>query len=213
MTVLTKELKHRLIGMLVLFALVIIFVPVIFDRPDEQRPVAIKPPPAPNPAPIQAQEAAKTAVPLLAPVNIEAETEAANAAKEEAPALASNQAQNELPKAENTPPISRPQQAVSAAQNSVPVTAKNADKKQRLDANGLPITWSVQLASFSKREAALKLQTTLRGQGYNAYIREVSNMHRLLVGPVIDYSDAEKIKEKIAKDHKLKDVYIIRFTP
>jgi len=67
-----------------------------------------------------------------------------------------------------------------------PARAPTQAPASRLDANSLPVSWSVQLASLSSRTGAQALQKTLRSQGYNAYIRSVDGMNRVFVGPLIE---------------------------
>jgi DedD protein len=60
--------------------------------------------------------------------------------------------------------------ACAQAGSAQPAAAAKPDTTQsRVDANGLSVSWSVQLASLSSRAGAEKLQKTLRSQGYNAY--------------------------------------------
>ncbi|WP_313518745.1 SPOR domain-containing protein, partial [Pseudomonas sp.] len=95
----------------------------------------------------------------------------------------------------------------------VPATApasKPADS--RLDANNLPISWSVQLASLSNRASAETLQATLRNQGYNAYIRNAENMNRVFVGPVIERAEADRLRDQLNKQQKLNG-FVVRFKP
>src|SRR5690606_9467744 len=62
-------------------------------------------------------------------------------------------------------PIPAPAQPITSA------TSKPDTTQSRVDANGLSVSWSVQLASLSSRASAESLQKNLRSQGYNAYIR------------------------------------------
>jgi len=227
MNVLTKELKHSVIGMLVLFSLVIIFVPIIFNRPDELRPIEIQVPAAPKPAAIKAQTVTKTVIPKLVPELVENDLSPNLVAAEKEKPSANNAQLNQ--NLDLTESVKSEHKAESANQNlsqksskssvSSPATnpkpadlSKKEVKKPRLDANGLPITWSVQLSSFSKRESALNLQETLRKDGYNAYIREANGMHRVFVGPVIEHSSAQKILDESLRKYKLKGI-IVRFKP
>jgi cell division septation protein DedD len=82
----------------------------------------------------------------------------------------------------------------------------------RLDANSLPISWSVQLASLSSRDGAQNLQKTLRSQGYNAYIRTVDGMNRVFVGPLIERGEADRLRDQLNRQHKLNG-FVVRFQP
>jgi DedD protein len=70
----------------------------------------------------------------------------------------------------------------------------------------------VQLASLSSRTGAETLQKTLRSQGYNAYIRHVDGMNRVFVGPVIERTEANRLREQLNRQHKLSGI-VVRFQP
>ncbi len=95
----------------------------------------------------------------------------------------------------------------AAAPAAVPPVAPS-----KLDANSLPISWSVQLASLSSSDGAQKLQKTLRSQGYNAYIRSVDGMNRVFVGPLIERAEADRLRDQLNRQHKLNG-FVVRFQP
>ncbi len=109
-----------------------------------------------------------------------------------------------MPSVEVQPPPSQPQPP--AAPPSPPPAEK------RLDANNLPQSWSVQLASLSNRARAEELQKTLRSQGYNAYIRSFDGMNRVFVGPVIQRAEADRLRDQLSKQQKLNG-FVVRFQP
>ncbi|MNR48524.1 rare lipoprotein A [compost metagenome] len=82
----------------------------------------------------------------------------------------------------------------------------------KIDVNGLPVSWSIQLASLSNRAGAEKLQQTLRSQGYNAYIRSAGGMNRVYVGPLIERAEAERVRDAINRQNSLKG-FVVRFQP
>ncbi|WP_244541123.1 SPOR domain-containing protein [Azotobacter beijerinckii] len=92
-----------------------------------------------------------------------------------------------------------------------PAEAK-ATEASRLDANGLPVSWSIQLASLSSTANAQDLQRTLRSQGYNAYIRHVDGMNRVYVGPVIERAEANRLCDQLKRQHNLGG-FVVRFQP
>ncbi|WP_241088589.1 SPOR domain-containing protein, partial [Pseudomonas viridiflava] len=81
-----------------------------------------------------------------------------------------------------------------------------------VDANGLSVSWSVQLASMSNRANADNLQKTLRTQGYNAYIRTADGVNRVFVGPLIERAEADRLRDQLDKQQKLKGI-VVRFQP
>lgn len=63
--------------------------------------------------------------------------------------------------------------------------------------------WAVQLGSFSAQENAERLASTLREQGYAAFLSQVQNdsgqLHRVRIGPQKDRESAEAIAAQLAK--------------
>ena len=82
----------------------------------------------------------------------------------------------------------------------------------KIDPNGLPVSWSVQLASLASREGADNLQKTLRTQGYNAYVRSAEGKNRVYVGPLVDRAEAERLRDTLNRQQSLKG-FVVRFEP
>ena len=182
---LDKGLKQRMVGALVLVALAVIFLPMLLSRENDQRRVVVDVPPAP-----QAQSFEET---VVVPVEV-------------AQPIAIEEPE---PEPEAVQPV---QPLVAEKKPDTPAPVRNQPQESRLDANSLPISWSVQLASLSSRSGAESLQQKLRAQGYNAYIRTFDGMNRVFVGPVIERAEAERLREQINRQHKLSG-FIVRFKP
>ena len=202
---LDKGLKQRMVGALVLLALAVIFLPMLLSREDELRRVVVDAPSMPDAPAMPQIEMQPVVVPepqsltdesLVAGDDIQAAEPATapEAAPAPAPALA--------PAAEPATPALVP--AKPGAPTPAPVS--------RLDANSLPVSWSVQLASLSSRDGAQSLQKTLRSQGYNAYIRTVDGMNRVFVGPLIERGEADRLRDQLNRQHKLNG-FVVRFQP
>ena len=218
MALLDKAYKQRMVGALVLVALAVIFLPMLFSRQDEQRQVRVDAPAAPQapavpqvqvepvvvpepqalpqePVPsdeeIAAQQAPSTPIAPSAPV-----APAPPAAKPVTP-----------PPAPVAKPVPAPSQPIAAAAPTKPATTPS-----RVDANGLSVSWSVQLASLSSRESAESLQKTLRSQGYNAYIRSADGKNRVFVGPLIERAEADRLRDLLSRQQNLKG-FVVRFQP
>jgi DedD protein len=197
MALLDSGLKQRIVGALVLLALMVIFLPMLLSRQDDLQRVVVDAPAMPQapsmpqveldpvsvpqaqllpdePVPMTESEVAATAPPPVAAVK--------------ATAVVAPPAQVKPPVAEVTPPASR------------------------LDANGLSISWSIQLASLSSRASADSLQNRLRGAGYNAYVRNVEGMNRVFVGPVIERAEADRLRDQLTRQQKLNG-FVVRFQP
>lgn len=219
MALLDKVVKQRMVGALVLVALAVIFLPMLFSREDEMRQVRVEAPEAPAAptlpqvkvepvqvpepqvvpeepliveqatAPVQAPSTPITPAPAATPLPTPAPAAPAVAAKPATPAPAKVEA--------------KPAATVAAA--TKPAAGK-------IDANGLPVSWSIQMASLANRASADNLQKTLRSQGYNAYIRSAEGMNRVYVGPLIERAEAERLRDVINRQQKLKG-FVVRFQP
>lgn len=164
-------IKQRLIGAIVLMALMVIFLPMFFNGGNaEQIDILIEMPEKP---PIPEFDVSKPATPSELK------------AKEE----------SQSPKEEM-------------------ILEELKDKK--VDAEGLPVSWTLQVASFKERENAEKLRDKLRDGGYKAYIKyrlDVEpRMIRVFVGPVLDRKTVDKFKTSISKQYKL-DGVVVRYLP
>lgn len=214
---LDKVIKQRMVGALVLVALAVIFLPMLFTKEDELRQVKVEAPAAPAvPALPQVQvEPVQVPEPQVIPdENVAAQPQTAPstpiASAPSLPVAAVPAPVQEAPKP-STPvpaPVSKPAAApaVAAAKPAAPAQAN------KVDSNGLPVSWSVQLASLSSRASADSLQKTLRSQGYNAYVRSADGMNRVFVGPLIERAEAERLRDVISRQQKLKG-FVVRFQP
>lgn len=194
---LDKGLKQRMVGALVLLALAVIFLPMLLSREDESQRVQVDAPAMPV-AP-EAPEVELQPIAVPEPQLLPDEPIGADAAQSLEP---SEPVVNEQPAAPITP----------ATPAAMPEPVLTPPAPSKLDANSLPISWSVQLASLSSSEGAQKLQKTLRSQGYNAYIRSVDGMNRVFVGPLIERAEADRLRDQLNRQHKLNG-FVVRFQP
>lgn len=202
-----KRLLQRIVGALVLLALAVIFVPMLFNREDAGRPVAVDAPTMPEApaAPVIETQPVEVPEPEVEPFPEEFEIiEEKTASQSEAPAAIS-------PAPAPIEPEPTPATPESTTAETPPSTPA-APEEKRLDAANLPISWSVQLASLSSRENADKLQKTLRSQGYNAYIRTADGMNRVFVGPLVERAEANRLRDQLQRQQKLNG-FVVRFKP
>ncbi len=203
MALLDKGLLQRMVGALVLIALAVIFVPMLFNRQDDLGHVTVDAPTIPA-APVVAEiemQPVEVPEPESVPEGFEiieedAESDVVPAAAEQPPA----------PIEPVAPVAPVPAAQAPAAQSQPPVA------EPRLDNNNLPVSWSIQLASLSNRASAESLQKTLRSQGYNAYIRTAEGMNRVFVGPLVERSEANRLRDVLQRQQKL-DGFVVRFKP
>ena len=205
MALLDKVYKQRMVGALVLVALAVIFLPMLFSREDEQRQIQVDAPAAPQ-------------MPVMPEVKVEPVPVPEPQVIAQEPAPPEQEAVVQQPSAPVAPPVVKPvvaapkPPAVTPAQAVAQAPAKLATTQKRLDPNGLPISWSVQLVSLSNRASADSLQKTLRNQGYNAYVRSSGGMNRVFVGPLLERAEADRLRDLLGKQQNLKG-FVVRFQP
>lgn len=203
MALLDKVFKQRMIGALVLIALAVIFLPMLFSRQDEMRQVRVDPPAAPQAPLVPEVKVEPVPVPepqVLPQEPVPSDEELAQPSMPIAPAPA--------------PTPAKPAVAAKPATPAPAVAAAPAkpDTTPRVDPNGLPVSWSIQLASLSNRAGADNLQKSLRSQGFNAYVRSADGKNRVFVGPLVERAEAERLRDVINRQQKLKG-FVVRFEP
>lgn len=222
MALLDKAYKQRMVGALVLIAIAVIFLPMLFSRQDEARHVQVDAPAAPQAPAVSQLKVEPVSVPEQQPLPQEpvpTDEELAHPSQPAvnqqppsmpiAPAPAKPVASAPAAKATPAPAPAKPAPAPAAP---APSAAAPAADPNRVDANGLSITWAVQVASLSNRANADNLQKTLRTQGYNAYIRTSDGVNRVFVGPLIERAEADRLRDQLDKQQKLKGI-VVRFVP
>lgn len=178
------RVRERLVGALVLVALVVLLVPALLKGP-QQSPGAA---PAPQMKSVEVtldDGKRPDADDALVP-------EPAAPAAGTAPAAADAAPQREAATAARTAPAAAP----PAASDPAPVTAPRNAADQP--------AWAVQLGAFSTRDKAEGLVAELRRRGYAAFVLEYRGggqvLHRVRVGPEQDRARAVAIAERLRKD-------------
>jgi len=219
MALLDKAYKQRMVGALVLVALAVIFLPMLFSRQDEQRQVEVQARAAPQAPAMPQVQVESVVVPEPQALPQEPVPSDEEIAQQEAPvAPVAPVAPAPAAKPVTPPPAPAPVPALAAkpaTPPSQPISAapgKPDTSQSRVDANGLSVSWSVQLASLANRESAEKLQKTLRSQGYNAYIRTADGKNRVFVGPLIERAEADRLRDLLNRQQNLKG-FVVRFQP
>ncbi|WP_444757768.1 SPOR domain-containing protein [Pseudomonas sp. A014] len=224
MAVLDKGMKQRMVGALVLVALAVIFLPMLFTREDEMRQVRVEAPQAPampslpdvKVEPVQVPEPQALPDPSEQPPVVVDESTAPVSAPSQ-PITPSPAQVAQVPVAKSPAPAPAAKAEARPVPPATPAPAATASVSKpaaasKIDANGLPVSWSIQLASLSNRAGADNLQKTLRSQGYNAYIRSADGMNRVFVGPLIERAEAERLRDVINRQQNLKGI-VVRFQP
>ncbi|WP_237886916.1 SPOR domain-containing protein [Pseudomonas sp. PGPR40] len=218
MALLDKAYKQRMVGALVLVALAVIFLPMLFSRQDEQRQVRVDAPAAPQAPAVPQVQVEPVVVPEPQALPQEPVPSDDEIAEQQAPSTpiapsvpvavppAPPAAKPVTPPAPVVKPVPAPAQPIAVA------PTKPSTTPSRVDANGLSVSWSVQLASLSSRESAESLQKNLRSQGYNAYIRTADGKNRVFVGPLIERAEADRLRDLLSRQQNLKG-FVVRFQP
>ncbi len=103
-----------------------------------------------------------------------------------------------------------PQKLAEEVAKQKPVI-KLHDDPPALDQQGVPVAWSLQLASFKDEDNAKGLRRKLIKAGYKVYIRKTGDMLRVFVGPDIQKTRLSELQQSIQKEFGL-DGIIVRFT-
>ncbi|WP_279245667.1 SPOR domain-containing protein [Candidatus Litorirhabdus singularis] len=197
-------LKQRLVGALVIIVLGVIFWPVIFVTPELEpvdRSSQVPAIPAlarrdlPAPKPLQGLPKARYSEEVAVSVK--------PAAPKEKPAVVGK-------------PIDKPKTTVKPARVDKPV-AKPAEKASpSLDAEGIPVAWTLQVVTVGSQEKAEKLTVRLIGMGYKAYIkslrRDSGTLYRVYVGPKFAQADMLEAKQVIDRELRVTSM-ITRYLP
>jgi DedD protein len=199
-----KVFKQRMIGALVLIALAVIFLPMLFSRQDEMRQVRVDPPAAPQ-------------APLVPEVKVEPVPVPEPQVLPQEPVPSDEELAQPTAPSMPIAPAPAPAKPAVAAKPAAPAPAvatapAKPDTTPRVDPNGLPVSWSIQLASLSNRAGADNLQKSLRSQGFNAYVRSADGKNRVFVGPLVERAEAERLRDVINRQQKLKG-FVVRFEP
>lgn len=180
-------LKQRLVGVTVLVILGIIFLPMVLDKPES----ITSAPDVTNIklAPYKEKKPIKTI-----PSEVISRYDESK----------SKQSQKDLPSS---------QKHVEAIKETIKKPQKHTKKfeKPPVKADGKP-RWVVQMGSFSSKENASLLMKKLKLKKYPAYFEDLENngkvIYRVRVGAFDSKLKAEKMKQKLDKEEKLKTLIV-----
>ncbi|MBX3703456.1 MAG: SPOR domain-containing protein [Steroidobacteraceae bacterium] len=179
------RVRERLVGALVLVALVVLLVPALLKGPRQSQDAA--PGPQLKSVEVTLTDGVRTgAEDALVP----------EPAPPPARATAAPSAQAEPPARERAPEPAAAVPAAPAPRPAAPAATAAAAAEQP--------AWAVQLGAFSTREKAEGLVADLRRRGYAAFVLEYRAggqvLHRVRVGPEQDRARAAAIAERLRKD-------------
>lgn len=120
-----------------------------------------------------------------------------------------------VPKLDITKPVPPSEQRKVEKQAAL-AKAKPAIDKTDTSTNNVPVSWTLQLASFKERDNADALRDRLRKAGYKAYVRYRADqkpaMARVFIGPELNRQAIDKLKTRLEKELKLEGI-VVRFNP
>ncbi|NKN33241.1 SPOR domain-containing protein [Marichromatium bheemlicum] len=192
--------KRRLTGAVVIVALVVIFVPMLFEQP---------PLTPPEPIPTAIPEQPPFAERFRSESYLGDPGEGANAVIDSAP-LPQVQPQTRFQ------PSYEPYEPVAPVRQSPPQPtppAPQAPASRQPATTQLP-AWVVQVASLGTAAGAAELEARLRAAGYSAFVEQAEidgkRYYRVRVGPEIERADAERAAARL-RDRQGLDTLIQRY--
>ena len=210
-------LKQRLVGALILLALGVVFWPIIFVEPGE-RPATgqgrIPPPPAVDTTPIEPPDPSGLRTSPELTDYLEPEQELST---EPGPELEYEPTATEV---EPAPPVAaadtEPATALVEPAGDPVRTRSEAPERPKLDGNGLPVAWILQIASVSSEAKADALRDRLLEMDQKAYVKRVVRgdkaFYRVYIGPRFEREPLEQLRPSIDAKFKVKSM-IVRYLP
>lgn len=190
-----KAHKQRLVGGIVLLALGVILIPTILDFAQEASdPMAeIEIPESPDVMKMEVLPLEVWSEP------IDPEIDSANRIVE------TPTAPEQLAQPPDTAESPKSQPAKKQAPK--PKIAAKAEPASKVDTPEGATAWVVQVASFSDEAKAFKLRDQLRQAGHPTFIERGRKnggvIYRVKVGPVLQRTEADRLKKQVAKQTKL----------
>lgn len=198
--------KRRVVGTIVLLALALIILPQLFDgegsyQPQVQSRIPERPIITLLPEPQQVRPA-MVGDSQSPSVTAEAQDESTEPSHSTEASMPTGRAVSDN--------ASEPAEVSSEARSEASATTVSTETASRptLNASGLPEGWVVQLGTFGDIDNASKLLADLLAKGYKAYerrsVRDAREMSTILVGPVIDRAEADRLLAELAAALDLK---------
>lgn len=184
-----ERTRNRIVGSLILISVAAIFLPMLLDGAGiEQRAVPTMP---------EGRTPTRSEVATIDPDSKDwAFVQEADARREA--------------------PESRTVDGRAVHADAEPPPAKDAELVTSLAADGTPLAFSVQLATFADEANAIALRDRLQGDGFEAYLARSEDddgkvLYRVAVGPRLDRAAVERLRDDLARRYDL-DGLVVRFT-
>lgn len=215
------RLKYRIVGGVVLLALVAVLVPVLNDmrQPQPQGPQTIDIPPEPA-------DGVADQIPADAPPLAGITPEPADIPVPLAPSVSESDVGPDVvlsPPPTEPPPVARPAPASPPRLSAVPEPApasKPVSPRPEAEPAPKPATapprpkppptpavqqaWVVQLGVYGNLKTAIDLREKLRKSGYSAFTEEIATPHgkalRVRVGPELERARAQALRDRLQRE-------------
>lgn len=214
MTDTVDTLKQRVVGAFVIISLAVIFLPMIFDEPRQQESNIIVPVP-PRPA-FQVKEINRPVKPTFQRLQVDLDTQKIVEEESNASFSSQNTVETDINKSDDKLISSSEEiktNIKTPANKEVLASVQNSSPK----VSHLPVfknVWMVQLGVFTKTENAYQLRDQVRKDGFDCHTKKIdlngTTAVKVFSGPFVDKTEAEKMKLKLDKKHKL-DTKVIFF--
>jgi len=223
-------LKQRIIGAVVLVSLAVIFIPMLFEEPHQQKTTEILEIPQKPEVPAftieipETSDAGKQSVDDLADSTDDAVGGKSSGSLANSPAPSAMPADTEASRLDATvteQSVSTPQARIAttpAAKDPVapePIaesTASVSPPKSATREQGASKAWLVQIGTFRNRQGAEKIRDELRASGTPSYLMDIVSgnvpMVRVYAGPTETRQQAERLKVKVDDRYKLQSLVV-----
>lgn len=204
-------LKQRLIGAAVIIALAVIFVPMILDGSGRQESVALNMEVPPEPTFTFESDLPDTRkLEELPPI----ERSEVNESNDSDVAIKSEITNESMPETsevkQSKVPESKPTVSTTAAKEPAVLEAT----ENHIKTNPALSAWAIQVAAFGEKGKALALQEKLLASNLSAFTEQSGGgnkiVYRVKVGPELKRENADKLRDKIEKEHGLKGSFVTK---
>lgn len=183
-----EKVKYRLVGLAVIVISAAIIFPIFFDGAGyKERQLRSEIPPGPEQPEIVHIEPVSKPLP---DTSVPAEPMAPVAIPE---------------------PPKPVKEAVAKVKEKEKITLEVREDQPVLDQQGVPVAWTLQLASFKDEANAKGLRKQLIGEGHKVFTRKQGDLVKVYVGPEFQKSRLEALQVKLKTDFGLNGI-IVRFT-
>jgi len=190
--------KQRLVGFIVLGALAIIFWPIVFVSPEPDQELMLPVFEMPERPDVVMSERRE---PILERVD-----------RNRLPAIERAEISEEITV---DAIVADPQVELIAADNE-PSGQTASRQRAEFDAQGLPVSWELQVATLSDQRRATEVLAVLHDKGYKAYVIPIrlsgQDLYQIRVGPMLQRKRLLDIK-RVIDDHFAVTSVVTRFVP